>query len=110
MPLSSGASVAGDQLARLERPAHCVAARAQLTYKPYEEDLYRIARERHPRVVWWWSIKQGGPRKIAWCNVCDTRITHWAYGQPIPDWALRAVDAHKMSDRVASLPTPPTIK
>jgi hypothetical protein len=99
-----------DPLAAQTRPSHCVAARSQLTYAPYEEDLYRLARERHPRVAWWWAIRQGGPRKIAHCYVCDRRITHWAYGQPIPPWALKAIDAHKLQDRAASLPTPPATR
>ena len=53
------------------------------------------ARDRNPRVRWWWGRRWRQGRNGAWCYLCDEFIAGWSSKWPITLGAVRTINRHR---------------
>lgn len=73
-------------------------ARRQGTVDSMDLTLRRVARQRHPSVLWWWNQRQTEHGFGALCYCCDQLITTWDRRWPCPDRAVEEVMRHRRDE------------
>jgi len=71
------------------------AARQQERRNSYDRNLLAIARNAHPRILWWWGQRIGEHGREAVCHLCGEVVATWASQWPMPRAAVRAVMEHR---------------
>lgn len=67
--------------------------------------LVAPAQLRHPGVRWWWGERQQGPRRGAWCYLCERFITPGTVRAPLSRTAQAAILAHRDTAHGGGAPT-----
>lgn len=57
--------------------------------------LVGIARQRHPRAVWWWGERVIEGTNGAYCYLCDRLVASWHRAYPTPRAAVESILDHR---------------